>query len=177
MTTSRMARAAPRLIKRRGAQPIIGAVPFPAKTRNQLGVAAPSHPEVDDVAPALPKINKRRITVSRFITQVVVQKMIELTARIPPTIPAANHPVGVGRPRKTEPVLSQPALLVAIAHESVRAPVAVYVAVLPVVGALLAQSCAQRENGVPQPRVRELRVALEAGAVETGCKARRGCPQ
>ncbi len=81
------------------------------------------------------------------------------------------------KPRKTEPVLSQPALLVAIAHESVRAPVAVYVAVLPVVGALLAQSCAQRENGVPQPRVRELRVALEAGAVETGCKARRGCPQ
>ena len=74
-------------------------------------------------------------------------------------------------------MLGQPALLVAIAHESVRAPVAVYVAVLPVVGALFAKARAQRENGMPQPRIRELRIALEAGAVETGCKARRGCPQ
>ena len=80
MAASRIARAAPRLIKCRGAQSVIGAVTFPAKTRHQLRVAAPSHRDVEDITPALPKINERRITVPRLITQIVVQNMIEVTA-------------------------------------------------------------------------------------------------
>ena len=167
-----MARAAPQFIERRRAQAIVGAMAFPTKTGDEFGVAAPRQPEVDDISPALSEFDKRRIAVARFIGQILIVRVAEPAARITPSIAAAHQPIGVGRPSEAEPMLHQPPILVAVAQESVRAPIAVDVPLFAVIRLFIAESRPKRKHRVLQTGERHPCVSFDRSAIQTGRKLR-----